>query len=89
VRDVQAQLVHRPHNGRVDLVGGGAACGADVNPAGCGVVEQGGGHLGATGVVDANEQDFGDLGHEHSLGVGGCGEPVGGEIGPSGSTRAW
>lgn len=50
-----------------------------MNPAGCGVVEQGGGHLGATGVVDANEQDFGDLGHEHSLGVGGCGEPVGGE----------
>ena len=27
------------------------------------VVEQGGGHLGASGVVGADEQHFGDVGH--------------------------
>jgi hypothetical protein len=34
------------------------------------VVQQGGGHLGAAGVVDADEQDFGCLGHVRSLGYG-------------------
>jgi hypothetical protein len=35
------------------------------------VVKEGGGHLGAAGVVDADEQDLGRVGHCNSLGVGG------------------
>jgi hypothetical protein len=31
------------------------------------VVEQGGGHLAAAGVVDADEQDLGSVGHGDSL----------------------
>jgi hypothetical protein len=31
------------------------------------VVEQGGGHLAAAGVVDAHEQDLGRIGHGDSL----------------------
>jgi hypothetical protein len=35
------------------------------------VVEEGGGHLAAAGVVDTHEQDLGGVGHGDSLGVGG------------------
>ena len=43
------------------------------------VVEQGGGHLRAAGVVHADEQDLRDVGHDGSFGVGERGEAVGGE----------
>jgi hypothetical protein len=39
------------------------------------VVEEGGGHLAAAGVVDTDEQDLGRVGHGDSLGVGGRGHP--------------
>jgi hypothetical protein len=39
------------------------------------VVEEGGGHLAAAGVVDADEQDLGGVFHGGSLGVGGPHHP--------------
>jgi hypothetical protein len=39
------------------------------------VVEEGGGHLAAAGVVDTDEQNLGRVGHGDSLGVGGRGHP--------------
>src|SRR5450759_5253654 len=63
------------------LVNRGRAGGTDVHPSAGGVIQQGGGHLGPAGVVHADKQDLGYVGHEHSFGLGGGGQPVGGEPG--------
>jgi hypothetical protein len=58
----------------VDGFGGGRSGGADPDAAGGVVVQQRGGHLGAAGVVDADEQHLGKVGlsgHEGSLNAGG------------------
>ena len=55
-------------DGGVDRVGRCGAGGSDADRALGVVVEQGGGHLGAAGVVDADEQDLGEVGHQYSLG---------------------
>jgi hypothetical protein len=56
------------------------------------VVEQGGGHLAAAGVVDTDEQDLGDLAHDGSLGLGEGAESLSGEAvdeqGMKSTTRA-
>jgi len=54
--------------GRVDLLGGLGAGGADRVPAERVVLQQSGGHLRAPGVVDADEQDLGRVGHRVSVG---------------------
>jgi hypothetical protein len=43
------------------------------------VVEEGGGHLAAAGVVDTDEQDLGDVAHDGSLGLGEGTEALAGE----------
>ena len=55
-------LAHRLRHGGVDGVGGGRACGADLDRVSGEVGEEGGGHLGAAGVVDADEEDAGPVG---------------------------
>ena len=55
-------LGHGLDGGRVDLVGGLGTGGADLDPAPGKGGEERGGHLGAAGVVDADEQDGGLLG---------------------------
>src|SRR3546814_2750986 len=56
-------------DGRVHLVRGRRAGRADRDPVAAVVLEQGGGHLGAPGVVHADEQDLGTVtGHGGTLG---------------------
>jgi len=52
---------------------------ADVHAALGVVIEQGGGHLAATGVVDTDEQDLRDVAHDGSLGLGEGAQPFAGE----------
>ena len=54
------------------VVGGRGAGGAHDDPVAGVVGEEGGGHLGAAGVVDADEQDFG-AGRSVIVGVSGWG----------------
>src|SRR5690606_525668 len=64
---VDAFLGHGLDGDRVDLVARLGAPGADVDRAvgeGAGVA---GGHLGAAGVVDADEEDDGLVGHQGSV----------------------
>jgi hypothetical protein len=62
-RDVEADLGHGGDHGGVEFAGGLGACGGDEDAAGGVVAEECGGHLGPAGVVGADEQDFGDVGH--------------------------
>jgi hypothetical protein len=79
---VEPDLGHGLRDGGVDRVGGRGAGGADHDPALGVVVEQSGGHLGAAGVVDADEQDFGFVRHGVSLTSGdGVESLAGGEDG--------
>ncbi len=55
--------LHGLDGGRVDLVGRGGAGGADLDAVAGEVGQPGGGHLGAAGVVDADEQHGGLVGH--------------------------
>lgn len=57
--DVDAELRHRGHGDRVDLVRGLGAGGQDLDPVAGQVAEEARGHLRAPGVVDADEQDGG------------------------------
>jgi hypothetical protein len=63
----------------VDLLAGGGAGGAHDDPAVAVVVEQHPGSDGAAGVVGADHEDLGDVGHECSLGADDGAEAVGGE----------
>ena len=56
-------------DGRVDSVGRGGAGRADLDAVASEVGEVGGGHLGPAGVVDADEQDRGLVGHQQHAGV--------------------
>ena len=56
---VDAELGHRLDDRGVDVVGRGGAGGADHDPVAGVVGEEGGRHLRAAGVVDADEQDLG------------------------------
>ena len=78
--EVDPDLGHGLDDSRVDLVTWGRARRTHVGFAGGVVVEQGGGHLGSPGVVYADEQDFGYVFHEGSLGLGAGNEPAGGEL---------
>ena len=51
----------------VDLVGGRGSGGADLDAVAGEVAQQAGGHLGAAGVVDADEQHAGLVGHRRLL----------------------
>ena len=74
---VDAELGHGLDDGRVDVVGRGGAGGADDDPVTGVVGEQRGGHLGAAGVVDADEQHLGaSVSHRGS--PNGCGGRRGG-----------
>jgi hypothetical protein len=53
--DVQADLGHGRHDGRVELGGGLGSGRGDPDPPGRFLVEQRGGHLGPAGVVGADE----------------------------------
>ena len=71
--DVYADLCHRLDDGGVDRVGGGGAGRADLYSVPGEVGQERGGHLGAAGVVDADEQ------HRHGVVWGGSafhGRPV-------------
>jgi hypothetical protein len=61
--DVDADLSHRVDRDGVDLVGGFGSCGEDLDTVASEVLEESCGHLGASGVVDADEQDGGLVGH--------------------------
>ena len=74
---VDADLGHGLDDGRVDVVGRGGAGGADDDPVAGVVGEQGGGHLGAAGVVDADEQDLGAGGQASVASDGGGGRGSG------------
>ena len=76
---VDAELGHRLDDGRVDLVGRGAAGRADVDPALGAELDETGRHLAATGVVDADEQDFGLLLRDHPFGLRERLQPLAGE----------
>ncbi len=56
-------LGRRCAGGGVDLVAGQAACGAHLRLSAAVVGEEAGGHRGASGVVDADEQDAGFVSH--------------------------
>src|SRR5690606_26060729 len=56
-------------DGRVDGIGRSRPGSAHQHPTGGQMVQNGRGHLGASGVVDAHEQDFGFVGHEDSSAV--------------------
>ena len=73
-REVDADLGHGLDDGGVDVVGRGGAGGADHDAVAGVVGEQRGGHLGAAGVVDADEQDLGAGGQASGASdVGGVG----------------
>ena len=61
--DVDADLGHRGDRGGVDPVGGLGAGRADLDRVAGEVAQPAGGHLRPAGVVDADEQDAGLLGH--------------------------
>src|SRR5439155_6203635 len=61
--DVDPDLAHRLDHERVDLAGRRAAGRPDVGPTSRVMIEERRGHLASTGVVDADEQDLGDLLH--------------------------
>lgn len=63
VGEVDAFFAHGFDYHRVDGVGRGRSGGADFDGVVGEVSEIAGGHLGAAGVVDANEQDAGLVGH--------------------------
>src|SRR5918994_5489302 len=65
--EVHADLGHRLAHRGVDLVGGLAARRANVDPAPPQLVHQACGHLAAAGVLDADEQNLGDLLRHHAL----------------------
>lgn len=76
---VDAEFGERLDDGGVEVADGGGARGAGDHGAAGAVAQEGGGHLGASGVVDADEQHFGVGVLGGALGLGGCGQPVGGE----------
>jgi hypothetical protein len=55
--DVDADFGHGLHCGRVDLIGWLGAGGPDVDAVASQMLQPAGRHLGAAGVVDADEQD--------------------------------
>ena len=63
VGEVNAFFAHGFDDDRVDGVGRGRSGGADFDGVVGEVAEVAGGHLGAAGVVDADEQDAGLVGH--------------------------
>ena len=67
---VEADFGHGPDDGRVDLARGRRSCRCHPDAPGGLVIEQRGGHLGSAGVVDADEQDVRDIGHDNGLSVG-------------------
>lgn len=62
-RQVEAELAHHLHHGRVDLARGCAPGRAHLNPAARVVVEERGGHLAPACVVHAHEQHLGHIAH--------------------------
>src|SRR5664280_606845 len=60
--EMSMPLAHGLHDGRVDLLGGQATGGADLDRAGGEGGEETGGHLGTAGVVHADEQHGGRVG---------------------------
>src|SRR5439155_5019554 len=64
VSDVDADLAHRLHRGRVDPVGWLAAGGTHLHGVAGQVAQPPGGHLGPAGVVHADEQDTGLVTHD-------------------------
>ena len=79
VGDVDADFGHGGDGGRVDLVGRFGAAGVDVDAVAGEVAEPAGGHLGAAGVVDAEEQHGGLVGRSLSFDLGEGLEAVAGE----------
>jgi len=77
--DVDADLGHGGDGGRVDLAAGFGAAGPGDRFAAGEVVEPAEGHLGATGVVDAEEQDDGDALVGFALDLGESLEALAGE----------
>src|SRR5205085_863965 len=68
--EIDVELGHRRDDGRVERAGGRAPGGPDVDATRGVAVEQRRGHLRATGVVDADEEHGGAIGHDGSEGWG-------------------
>jgi hypothetical protein len=64
---VDADLPHRRHGTGIDLLGRQDAGGTDVDASLGEVGQPDGGHLGAAGVVDADEQDRGTRGESAKI----------------------
>src|SRR5580693_4753093 len=79
---VEADLGHGLDDGGVDLAGGLGPGGGHADLPGGLVVEQGGGHLGPAGIVDADEEHVRDAGHGGRLSP--CGR---GTVTPAASAR--
>src|SRR5262249_37472847 len=77
--DVDADFGHGVDRGRVDLAFGHGSAGVDDDLIAGQALEPGGRHLGAAGVVDAQEQHRWDGGFDASLDLGQGLQPVPGE----------
>jgi hypothetical protein len=75
----EPDLVHDGDDVFVEVLGGHGTRGADVHGALGEVLQEGGGHLGASRVLDADEEDFGNAAGSFALRMGEGVEPVAGE----------
>src|SRR5205085_10990496 len=91
-------LRHHVGDRRVDVFAGRRATGANADPALSVMIEQGGGHLRAASIVDADEEHFRDFVHDASLDLaerppllsGGATDERGDRIGDAWSrARSW
>ncbi|CDZ91523.1 hypothetical protein RHRU231_840052 [Rhodococcus ruber] len=77
--EIEAELGHGLDHHRVDRRDRRGARGADVDAATGVVIQQGGGHLGAAGVVHTDEQHLRNVLGDGAFGLGQCGQAFGGE----------